>query len=327
MTAVNVFLTVDTEFWPHTSDWRENGLAQDIDRDIHGRTKEGDFGIGYQIDILEKHNLKAVFLVEALSPCVTGIEPLHQIVSLIRSRGQDVQLHLHPEWLAWTDDRSLPPKRGDNIRDYSFEEQVILLAKGIENLKACGVTTVRAFRAGNYGADLNTLRALHSLGIEFDTSHNTTYLKSACDIRTADLLLQPRDIEGVREFPISFFQSWPRGYRHAQVCACSSQEMQGALMGAWRRQWYSFVIVSHSFELLKGRKQKDSQAAPDRIVIRRFEKLCRFLDANRDKFKTSGFDELDVDSIPSLNPQSPLPGKRRHTLWRHLEQLTRRVTR
>ncbi|HYT94640.1 MAG TPA: hypothetical protein VEL76_38345, partial [Gemmataceae bacterium] len=261
---LNVFVTVDTEAWPFTPDWRASRLEQDIRRDVFGETGDGAFGLNYQLDLLNTHGLKAIFLVEALFACAVGLEPLRRIVELIQGKGHEVQLHLHTEWLQWLDPSPLPGRTGRNMKDFSEEEQAILIARGAENLRSCGVRDLCAFRAGNYGANFDTLRALARNGLRYDTSHNTCYLDAECGMRTPRPFLQPCVVNGVWEFPISFFRDWPGHYRHAQVCACSAQEIEAALMQAWRRGWYSFVLVAHSFELLKRHPWSTTPARPDR---------------------------------------------------------------
>jgi hypothetical protein len=142
---------------------------------------------------------------------------------------------------------------------------------------------------------------------------------------TAEPLLQPKEILGVYEFPISFFRDYPGHYRHAQLCACSSGELENSLLQAWKEGWYSFVLVLHSFELVKGRGTSGKPALPDRVVIRRFRRLCRFLADHRDKFRTAVFSELNRDSIPVSIPTRPLRSYPHLTVWRMAEQLMGRV--
>ena len=132
-------------------------------------------------------------------------------------------------------------------------------------------------------------------------------------------------IEGVWEFPISFFREWPGHYRHAQLCACSVQELRESMLQAWQRGWYSYVLVSHGFEMLRRRKQAGVTALADRTVIRRFEGLCRFLGENRDKFRTIGFSDVDPATIPVAAPVRPLRSSAYGTAWRFAEQLARRL--
>jgi hypothetical protein len=134
-------------------------------------------------------------------------------------------------------------------------------------------------------------------------------------------LLQPREIEGVCEVPISFFSDFPGHYRHAQLCACSHREMRRAMVQAHKLGWKTFVIVSHSFELLRRNTHK---AAQDPFIVRRFDKLCRYLSENRDMFRTVGFNDLNFEYdlvIDSEIPTSPLP----LTTMRIGEQLARRL--
>lgn len=321
---LNVYITVDTEIWPRTPGWRESALAEDIRRDILGVTPWGDFGVPFHMEVLDRHGLKAVFLVESLFASVVGLGPLRDLAGSILDRGHEVQLHVHTEWLPWMRRHLLPSGRnGQFMREFTEDEQAILIAEGLRNLREAGVREVCAFRAGHYGANFDTLRALARNGIRFDTSHNTCYLDAACGLRTPEPVLQPRWIDGVYEVPVSFYEDWPSHFRHAQICAVSSREMENTLLAAWERGWTSFVIVSHGFEMLKERKQTARPVRPDPIVIKRFERLCQFLGRNSDKFRTLGF----ADTVPAELPQpaKPLKSGLRHTAWRFTEQLARRV--
>jgi hypothetical protein len=248
------------------------------------------------------------------------------MVDLVQSRGHEVQLHLHPEWLAWMIHPPVSGKGRKFLKDFTREEQRLLIARGLENLRASGATGVCAFRAGNYGANDDTLRALADCGMVFDTSHNSCYLGTACAMSGPVPFLQPRKMFGIHEFPISYFGDWPGHRRHAQICACSGRELQTALWGAWEQGWHAFVIVSHSFELIKRRPKANRPPAPDRTVIGRFEALCCFLGMHRDKFRTAGFSTLAPESIPEVAPCRPLASGVGSTVLRYVEQLSRRLT-
>jgi peptidoglycan/xylan/chitin deacetylase (PgdA/CDA1 family) len=322
---LNVLITVDAEVWPRTPGWRESALREDLRRDIYGATTTGAYGLPYQMDVLDAHGLKGVFFIEALCASAVGPEPLREVVKLVQDRGHEVQLHAHTEWLKWMEPSLLPGRTGQNLKDFAAEEQFILLGAALENLRAAGGTEVCAFRAGNYGANFDTLRALARLGIRYDTSHNTCYLNAECGLRTSGPELHPREIEGVWEFPIAYFQDWPGHYRHAQLCACSAAELRRTLVQAWQGGWSCYVLVSHGFELLRRRKQAGVTALADRAVIRRFESLCRFLGANRDMFRTAGFLDLDPAEIPPPTSTRPLRSNVARTALRFAEQVSRRV--
>lgn len=327
--VLKVFITVDTEVWPWSRDWRATALKDDLRRDIHGITPEGEFGIPYQMDLLNAHGLKGVFFVESLAASVVGPEPLREIVSLIQERGQDVQLHLHTEWLRWMADSILPGRNGLNIKDFTLDEQTTLLARGLENLRACGATGVDAFRAGNYGANRDTLHALARNGVVYDSSYNFCDPESHCGIKTDRMMLQPAKLEGMVEFPISFFQDRPGHHRHYQLCACSTGELENVLMQAWKRRWHSVVLVSHSFELIDRRLGTGSPPKADFVLVNRFRRFCRFLEKHRDKFQTSTFAEVDPAKLPAATagPVEPLKSNLFLTSGRYASQARRRVGR
>ena len=324
---LSVFFTVDTEAHPASPDWADRGLADEIRRDIDGVTPEGEFGAFYQADVLKSHGLKGVFFVEALFSYAAGIEPLRRIAGGLLERGHEVGLHLHPEWLRRAPKVSvLPGKEGQAMLAFSEDDQTTLIGKGVEQLNKAGVPNVQSFRAGGYAANFDTLRALSRNGVLYDSSHNFCWFGQTCGLETDELLLQPRRIHGVYEFPVSYFQDWPGHYRHAELCACSFGEMQSALLRAWREGWHSFVIVSHSFELIKRVSRNGRPAGvPDKTVIRRFQKLCHFLAAHPDKFRTETFAGFDPQSLTSRPYTKPLPGFLPHTIWRFAEQAYRRM--
>jgi hypothetical protein len=256
-----------------------------------------------------------------------GIEPVREMVQRVRQGGHDVQLHLHTEWLGRMPEPLLPGRAGQHLRHFSEEEQTLLVGTALERLVEAGGDRPMAFRAGNYGANLDTLRALARNGILFDTSYNPAYLDSACDMPREGLLLQPEPWLGVVEFPITFVRTFTGRRRPLQLTACSSGEIEQGLWQAWRRGWGFVVLVWHSFELIRGRNAPPYQARLDRIALRRFERLCRFLEGHRDKFRTATFAEPLAAECSGNSQTSPLRARAAHTLVRWGEQLTRRMRR
>lgn len=324
-TMLRVFITIDTEIGTST-----NIVNAEIDRHlehiqnyVYGVTASGRFGLNFQIDTLNKYGLKAVFFVDSFLTYAVGVDPVRNIIKTIQDGGHEVQLHIHTEWLKKMSDPILQDRNGRNIKDFSLEEQQSLIARGIENMQACGIENVCAFRAGNYGANFDTLRALARNGILYDTSYNFSFLDSTCGMRTERPLLQPRKIHGNYEFPVSLFRDMPGHHRPSQLCACSIWEMVNSLKKAYEFGWYSFVIVTHTSELVRIKKQRTDKVSPNRIVIKRFEKLCSFLANNRDKFVTTGFTELVPDEIPDLS-MLPVKSSLFFTAHRIAEQITKR---
>lgn len=200
------YLTIDTElsadhFRRHGRLGMEDGFA----RAIMGRTATGDLGIVHQMAVLDDHGLKGVFFVDPMPALVCGIDVIKRIVDPILTRGHDVQLHAHSEWLAFTDPVHSPTggRTGRNMRDFSLVDQCAILAFGSETLVKAGAQTPIAFRAGNYGANDDTLRALAVLGIRYDSSFPPGITRSDCRINLPRETVAPVRRLGVIEVPIA----------------------------------------------------------------------------------------------------------------------------
>src|SRR5262245_56510660 len=169
---LDVFFTVDVEIWCDGWDDLDAKFPAAYRRYIYGPTREGDYALPVTLKILNDHGLTGVFFVEALFATRFGLEPLQELIGLIKAAGHEVQLHLHTEWA----DESLEPllrdvsgKRQD-LRDFSRAEQVKLIAAGLELLRRAGAGSVNPFRAGNAGRNYDTLFALAENAIGFDRS-------------------------------------------------------------------------------------------------------------------------------------------------------------
>lgn len=316
---IDFLFTIDTEVYPINRDWRADNLARDVDRDIYGETAKGAFGVAYQLEVFAKYGIKAVFFVEGLHASCTavGIEPLTKLVQLIQSYGQEVQLHLHPEWVPLSSGLSVPD-RGHLLTFYNQDEQCKLIETAANNLLKAGATAPIAFRAGDYAANLDTLKALARVGFQFDTSYNFPYLHSTCKIEQDRTLWQAANIHDVWEFPVSCYRDYPGHFRHCELAACSVGEIDASLKSALDNLWSTYVFVSHSFELINNRRSP-APVGPKWRVVRRFENLCKLLSslARKGTVTTRGFADLQPTPLPDAGP---IAGSLTHYAWRNIEQ-------
>jgi len=317
---LKVLITVDVELWPRQWDLGEVAFKEAWCRYILGTTAKGDYGLPFQLKLLEQHGIRAVFLVESLFAWQYGIGPLREIVAMIADSGQEIQLHLHAEWSHRSKLPILPGRSGIRLRDYSEADQEVLVSLGVDHLHEAGVKEIRAFRAGGYGADLATLRVVAKQGIAYDSSYNPAYLSSHCGIITEGVLQQPFGIAGIIEFPITTFEAPPARLRHAQITSCSLTEITGLLQKAQQAGWHSVVIVSHGHELLNADRTK-----PNPIAIRRFEGLCRFLADHSNRFEAAGFADVALNTMALPPQRAPLSSSIWGAMRRAGEQLLMRV--
>lgn len=325
---MRVYYTVDTEFWPQRPrDPDFSGMVEDYQRDVYAVTKDGEYGIRYQMDLLESEGLKGVFFIEAVHALKLGTRQLHEMVQAVQTRGHEAALHIHTEWLSWTDNHPLGDRHGQNLKDFSAADQQWIVSESTRLLKSCGVDRIASFRAGNYGANRDTLRALANEGVAFDSSYNIAFLGTQCGIDTDRPLTRPERMEGLVEVPISFITDYPGHHRPMQIMAASFPEMRAALDDAQRRGFPSFVFVSHGFELIRRRREHRGGAKRDGIVRRRFEKLIRYLGRNKDRYQVTTFaDTLPEQLLQGMQDDAPLQGSVLRTTARITEQAWRRVT-
>lgn len=319
--TVNVFLTFDIEVW--CGGWKDLDakFPAAYARYIFGRSAAGDYALPKTLEILDRHGLKGVFFVEPLFAARFGVEHLARIFDLIRAAGHDIQLHLHAEWCDEL--RPLPfpgaNRKRQHLHFYSLEEQTTLIRMGLDLFRQAGCSDVRAFRAGSFGANADTYRALAACGIHLDFSLNEACPFSGPDLRGKVDMLNPTQIGAVQCIPLTVFRDGFGQSRAAQIGACSAAEMAGLLKSAQRGGVGQVVMLSHNFEMLK-----PDLPDPDGIVVRRFEKLCKFLAARRDEFTVSTVAMLPTSDVPVRAGPVPSVGVSA-TLVRYGEQFARRL--
>lgn len=284
-----VLITIDTEY---SAGLYARGIATDrkdnFNRAIACLSAKGEAGIFYQMDVFDRCGLKAVFFVDPMPALVWGQGAVDAVVQPIVERGHEVQLHCHSEWLSFAEISPLPGRTGLNIRDFTQAEQRVLLEWGLDRIVQAGAQRPTAFRAGNYGANDDTLRALAQLGLRWDSSFPAGLASSHCGITLPLGDCRPVVHCGTQEFPASAIASRDGG-RHAQISALSYGEMRAAITHAAGADWPGFCLVSHSFELYNRETQR-----PNALLCRRFEKLCEWLGSSREAV-SAGFNDLDVD--------------------------------
>jgi peptidoglycan/xylan/chitin deacetylase (PgdA/CDA1 family) len=151
-------ITVDTEL-SLTSQLR-GATAEDNFRSAYvGATPAGDFGVPYQLARLQAYGLKAVFFVEALCTEILGLDILKRMAEPILEGGHEVQLHVHPEWLWWAEGSLRLDRRFQSLADLDYATQRSLLERALEAFGRAKLPVPTAFRAGNFGANGDTLSA------------------------------------------------------------------------------------------------------------------------------------------------------------------------
>jgi hypothetical protein len=91
--TTRVFITIDTELM-----WRHHVAGLDADTVVQRSLEPAGVGVGWQLAQLKAYHLKACFFVDPMPALVYGLDPIKRVVGAILEAGQEVQLHLHPNW-------------------------------------------------------------------------------------------------------------------------------------------------------------------------------------------------------------------------------------
>lgn len=317
---LNVLLTFDIEVW--CAGWQDldDRFPAAFSRYVYGASRAGNYALPKTLEIMNDHGLKGVFFVEPLFATRFGLEHLAEIVGLIRQAGQEVQLHLHPEWQneAITPLISNHETKRQHLFMYDVDEQAALISHGLRLLNEAGADPVSAFRAGSFACNADTFTALKRNGIRYDSSLNVSMDHSGMDLLCEDRRAGYHCIEQIMELPVSVFRSANGGLRHVQVGACACSEMVQAMQSARLTGWSHFVILSHNFEMLQ-----PGNIRPDWVVVRRFTNLCRYLEQHSAIYPTVNF---SADVLTEEHIGLPLPSASAGAyMRRNTEQAARRL--
>jgi hypothetical protein len=167
----------------------------------------GDYGTGLrggirlQMDLLERYGFRGCFFVDVLMEYQFGQEALERIIDAIATRGHEVQLHVHDEHLAWSDDPALQSlSRGLLRLDLDQFRRVMELSVDLFERRT-GQSPL-AYRAGGYRIKDSHFRVLEEFDIRFDSS-----IMAYSNSQVSDWMLtrtQPFRVGGVLEFPLTW---------------------------------------------------------------------------------------------------------------------------
>jgi hypothetical protein len=294
--------------------WRHHVAGLDAATIVRRSLEPAEVGVGWQLAKLAEHGLKACFFVDPMPALVYGLEPIKRVVGSILEAGQEVQLHLHPNWTgAHAGDRGATYGPFELI-DYSLAEQVELISGAADMLAAAGAPDPIAFRSGSYSASDDTLGALAQLEFVYDSSHNGSEHPWPSAIGLEPRRIAPVLHRGVIEVPVTLIEDQKGHLRHFQICALSAAEMKAALDHAVREDHVAVTVVSHGFELANR-----AGTRANAVHVRRFEALCRMLVERRGALETAHF--ADRPKMALGQDDSPLAPSVLRTRLRQAEQL------
>jgi peptidoglycan/xylan/chitin deacetylase (PgdA/CDA1 family) len=240
-----VVFTVDVE----TS--RAYSLADQVDMICADGTRCGLMEIAR---MLEARGLAATFFVNVYEHSRWSEAAMRNMTVRLQTAGQDVGLHTHP---ATVYDASRT-----EMYEYTLDEQTAIVREGVRLLHAWSGRPVVSHRAGDYGADANTLEALRRNGVKVDSSLFWGHPHSGLDV-----LGLPRNLPsfhgGLTEIPVTVYQREDRPGPFGSILPpvtvtrkidvdwlINAGEMRAAIDAGVAADLPVLVVFLHSFSLI-----------------------------------------------------------------------------
>ncbi len=291
-----IFITVDVECSMGGA-WGDESLRPvPPARAVMGEYGDRQLGLPLICKILGEADLAATFFVEPFADEQGHPGEMERPCQFLLDHGQDVQLHVHPNHKHYGLHRSgLPYPFTDSMAELPRGQQRELLEEGAERLATWTGHRPVAFRAGNMAASEETLKALAEIGIRIHSSYAFPYAGGQCRFSPDDPYNGSRWYGDVLEVALSgFYQPRLPGLHPAKpldLVGISFEECRDAV-GRICDAGADAVVILHSFSLFKVRNFQYDGGRPDRIVTRRFRRLCEWLAGAADRWPTHTFFQL-----------------------------------
>jgi len=294
-------ITVDTETF------KVNGRVLPFATHHYADLPQGSFGTQRIMDICDHYGAKATFFVDVYMHRHYGESDVASLCKRIDAAGHDVQLHAHTSWF--------PDARSGLIKDYSLPQQIEIIREGKDLLKKWLGKPPVGFRAGAYGANLDTIRALRENGFLVDSSYFP--LHGNCDLN-AQLQKSPSNrmfsIEGIVELPVTTYWllnagKWRKNSK-VDVNACSWKELKNVVPKLASTSADYIILFLHSFSFVDW-DENGKNLSPKMKTLETFQMLLEMvrgeLDGEfvtvADVARTCGLQEASTDGpVPSLPP-------------------------
>jgi hypothetical protein len=211
------------------------------------------------MDLYEEFGIRSTFFVETNQQLAfnrfaasyreigRAAEIWKQSICIMRERGFDIQLHIHPQWYgALYDGKSWRLNCRKNIGDYPREIVQALVADGIIHVDSFlrGGFRPISFRAGKYGAlpTRNLFETLAHWGVRFDSSVVNNLFLDGDDIR-----LDYRNIESPHFPYYPDYDDVRRISQHeAEIVEIPIQTFKVSLLAKLRQRLRKFAVMARN---------------------------------------------------------------------------------
>lgn len=318
MAKLNVYFTVDTESSMAGGWLRPEYRPIPASRHVFCRIGGEDFGIGLLTKVMGEFGFRGTYFVETLATWCLGDADTASIFDFLLAAEQDVQLHIHPTFWYYAqllksqaEGREYTvPQPNDFIGRFARPVQMELLGESLRLFERFAGRRPAAFRAGCFAGSRSMMASLRELGIGLDSSFNPCFHADLSFPGEPMAINAAQKIEGVWELPVTVARSrLPEGTTSLKFADCTSlsfPELRRMLDTAAAAGQEHFVIVFHSFSAVKSRDWAFTELRPDRVIIRRLEKVFRYLAQHPERFRVRTMGDL-ADHLESLETAPARP--------------------
>ncbi|MCI4662719.1 MAG: hypothetical protein MRY63_12975 [Neomegalonema sp.] len=295
---MDIHITVDTEF-SAGGYWEDPTLKPVVEDMVWCPVAAENQGLGFMLRVLAQHGLTATFFVETVHTVMLGTDPMKPIIAALLEADQDVQIHAHPMWLAGADGEHPGTTPNDDCAACSAEELDRILAISLASFEAWDAPTPIAFRSGKLSAAPHIYDALHRARIPI--ASNVGYGHMPAEDRRLQVYNGRTRIRDVVEVPVFSYQAFdPRPSENTRILTTSStnfSETRALILEAEKAGLDELILLTHPFEFVKFDGNQYENARTNRVIQRRFERLCAWLDAERERFPVRSFAQMAPEWI------------------------------
>ena len=234
-----LMLTVDTEALPNRAP------DNHVDRLMWGRHENGTAGVAQMAEIANEFGSHMVFFVD-LCGAYQNIGQVREVARWLEKHGQDVELHLHPEYLPkeyWNDTPyQWKPKLLNVYEEKNADKEYFLIKTFADDLSSAIGRKITAFRAGSFRWNKVTIDTLKKLDIPM-SFNNTRAAMALKQCPYASPMQRPfKWSNGIIEVPVTEKNFFPKfsdnWWVRFQYPLCS--------LVRYRSRWCSFIPYSVS---------------------------------------------------------------------------------
>jgi len=277
-TKIYLIITIDTEV--------PQGLGSDYDAScqgfrsfVYGKVDQTDYGFPKIMEICNKHNCKATFFVSVFDYGKYGESAIAEVCRKILQDHHDDQLHTHPNRVY--------DKKKPEMCLYPLNKQIQIVKDGKALLMKWTGENLIAHRAGAYGLNEDTLKALHANEIPIDSS--MFYNHHNCKVTWTKNKVVERN--GIIEIPVTGFYrtnhlkvgpvliKGPQRFVKTDIDWATLDELIYFVKEAKKHDIRVINLFMHSYSLLKF-DQNLSNIEPDRADINKLDDFLSFVSSD-----------------------------------------------